>query len=93
MQLARVEGHVTATRKHRSLEGWRLAVCQPIDAEGRPEATPLVAIDALGAGLHARVVVSRDGTAARVAVHDPRSPVRMMIVALVDDVPARKETT
>ena len=33
MRLARVEGNVVATRKHPSLEGWRLVVCQPIKAE------------------------------------------------------------
>ena len=85
MQLSRVEGHVTATRKHPSLAGWRLALCQPVDAEGQPEGTPVVAIDGLGAGLHSRVVISSDGAAARAAVNDAMSPVRMMIVALVDD--------
>ncbi len=84
MMLARVEGTVVATRKHRSLEGWRLLVCQPIDAEGRPEGGPVVAIDPHGAGLHSRVIVSTDGLAARKAVGDDLSPVRLMIVGIVD---------
>lgn len=85
MLLARVEGHVVAVRKHRSLEGWRLVVCQPIDAQGRPEGTPQVAIDALGAGLHQQVVISSDGAAARRAVGDEKSPVRWLIIGVVDE--------
>jgi ethanolamine utilization protein EutN len=85
MILARVEGNLTATRKHPSLQGWRLVICQPIGASGAPESVPVVAIDAHGAALHQRVVVSTDGLAARQAVQDPKSPVRMMIIAIVDE--------
>jgi ethanolamine utilization protein EutN len=85
MLLARVEGNVVATRKHPSLEGWRLVICQPINSIGSPEGVPQVAIDAHGAGLHQRVVISSDGSAARKAVGDEKSPVRWMIVAVVDE--------
>lgn len=85
MMLARAEGSVISTRKHPSFEGWRLTICQPIGAAGQPEGTPVVALDPLGAGLHQRVVVSTDGLAARHAVKDPRSPARMMIIAIVDE--------
>ena len=85
MFLARVEGNVIATRKHPSFEGWRLLICQPIGAEGQPEGVPQVAIDALGAGMHQRVILSSDGEAARVAVGDDKSPVRWMIVGIVDE--------
>ncbi|MCS7091653.1 MAG: EutN/CcmL family microcompartment protein [Verrucomicrobiota bacterium] len=85
MLLARVEGHVVAVRKHRSLEGWRLVVCQPISSEGHPEGSPQVAIDALGAGLHQQVVISSDGAAARRAVGDEKSPVRWLVIGIVDE--------
>ena len=84
MRLARVEGNVVATRKHSSLEGWRLVVCQPINLEGEDDGTPVVAIDPQGAGMHQRVIVSSDGAAARYAVGDNRSPVRMMISGIID---------
>ncbi|SVE00705.1 uncharacterized protein METZ01_LOCUS453559, partial [marine metagenome] len=51
MRLARVEGNVVATRKHPSLEGWRLVVCQPINLGGEDDGTPIVAIDPHGAGM------------------------------------------
>jgi ethanolamine utilization protein EutN len=87
MLLARVEGNVTATRKHPSLEGWRLIICQPINAAGDPEGVPQVAIDGHGAAMHQRVVISSDGMAARKVVGDDKSPARWMIVGIVDEQP------
>lgn len=90
MFLARVEGTVVATRKHPSLEGWRLVVCQPVNLIGQPEGVPQVAIDAHGAGLHQRVVISSDGMAARKAVGDERSPARWMIIGIVDELDSKE---
>lgn len=86
MFLARVEGNLVATRKHPSFDGWRLVICQPIGRDGTPEGVPQVAIDGLGAGMHQRVVISSDGAAARKAVGDERSPVRWIIIGIVDEV-------
>ena len=80
MFLARVEGNVVATRKHPSFEGWRLVICQPINQAGEPEGVPQVAIDPHGAGMHQRVIISSDGSAARKVVGDDKSPARWMIV-------------
>ena len=85
MLLARVQGNVVATRKHPSFEGWRLVICQPIGQSGEPEASPQIAIDAHGAGMHQRVVISSDGAAARIAVGDPKSPARWLVVGIVDE--------
>jgi microcompartment protein CcmK/EutM len=85
MFLARVEGNVVATRKHASLDGWRLIICQPISNAGKPEGAPQVAIDPYGAGMHQRVIISSDGAASRKTVGDDKSPVRWMIVGIVDE--------
>ncbi len=85
MLLARVEGSVVATRKHPSLHGWRLVICQPVGASGYPEGAPQVAIDSHGAGLHQQVIISSDGLAARRAVGDGRSPVRWLVIGIVDE--------
>jgi microcompartment protein CcmK/EutM len=85
VQLARVEGNIVATRKHPSLEAWRLVICQPISANGAPEGTPVVAIDSLGAGMHQQVIVSSDGLAARRAVGVDKSPARWLIIGIVDE--------
>ncbi|MEY2407874.1 MAG: hypothetical protein QOF48_544 [Verrucomicrobiota bacterium] len=85
MFLARVEGNVVATRKHPSLEGRRLVICQPISAAGVPEGAPQIAIDSHGAGMHQRVIISSDGAAARQIVGDPKSPVRWLVLGVVDE--------
>jgi len=85
MLLARVEGSVVATRKHPSLQGWRLVICQPIGANGDLEGVPHVAIDSHGAGMHQQVIISSDGLAARLAVGDDRSPVRWLVIGIVDE--------
>lgn len=85
MLLARVEGNVVAARKHPSLDGWRLVICQPVNSAGEPEGAPQVAIDSHGAGMHQRVVISSDGLAARKAVGDDKSPARWLVIAVVDE--------
>jgi ethanolamine utilization protein EutN len=85
MLLARVEGNVVATRKHPSLDGWRLLVCQPIGKDGQREGAPQVAIDSHGAAMHQQVVISSDGAAARRAVGDETSPVRWLVIGVVDE--------
>lgn len=88
MLLARVDGSATSTIRHPSAKGWRLAVCQPIDEDGNEVATPLIALDDMGAALHQRVVISSDGAALREWVHDDRSPLRYMITHIVDEATA-----
>ena len=88
MLLARIDGSATATIRHPSAKGWKLAICQPIDDQGNDTGTPIIALDRLGAGLHQRVMVSSDGATLRDWVNDPRSPLRNMIIGLVDEVEA-----
>lgn len=85
MLLARVEGNIVATRKHPSLAAWRLVICQPIGGDGQSEGSPVIAIDSHGAGMHQQVVISSDGIAARKAVGVDKSPVRWLIVGIVDE--------
>ena len=60
-------------------------ICQPINGAGEPEGAPQAAIDAHGAGMHQRVIISSDGSAARAAVKDPKSPARWMVIGIVDE--------
>lgn len=89
MLLARVEGNLVATRKHPSFEGCRLVICQPVNREGTPEGVPQIAIDPHGAGLHQQVIISSDGSAARKAVGDEKSPARWMVIGIVDEEDAK----
>lgn len=82
---ARVDGSAVATVKHPSLDGWRFAICQPVDESGEEQGAPLLALDGLGAGLHQRVVITTDGRSIRERVHDAHSPARHLIIEIEDD--------
>jgi ethanolamine utilization protein EutN len=50
MHLARAIGSLVSTVKNDGLAGHKLLVIQPLDARGRPEGRPIVAVDSVGAG-------------------------------------------
>jgi len=83
MKVAVVEGHAISTVKHRSMEGWRLLIVQPVTGD-EPDGDPLMAIDMLGAGHGDRVVISNDGKSTREMVGDNNSPVRWAVTGIVD---------
>ena len=84
MLLARIDGTIVATACHPSMAGHRTVICQPLDAQGREEGTLVLAVDPLGAGLHQHVILSTDGSATRELVGDPKTPLRNLIIGLVD---------
>ena len=84
MTLARIDGVIVSTVSHPSLVGCRTVICQPLDAQGRDEGAPLLAVDPHSAGLHQQVILSTDGSATREYVKDPKSPLRNMIIGVVD---------
>jgi ethanolamine utilization protein EutN len=86
MLLGTVIGHATATIKHPSMKGWRLAIVQPVNSQRQPEADPVVAADSLGASPGQTVVLNSDGKAARELIGNDKSPVRYFIIALADHV-------
>jgi len=88
MNYARIDGNITSAACHPSMEGFRTVICQPLDAEGHEEGAPVLAIDCLGAGLHQRVILSTDGSSTRELVRDPKTPLRNLIVGIVDPVGA-----
>ena len=91
MILARVDGVVVTTVCHPSMTGCRTIICQPLDDQGREEGAPILAIDPHSAGQHERVLISTDGSRTREYVKDPKSPLRNMVLAIVDE--KEKETT
>ena len=84
MKLARISGHVTATVKHPSLARQRLLLAQTCDADGVPDGPPQIVIDALGAGIGQRVLISSDGAESREIVGDPLSPARWNVLGIID---------
>jgi ethanolamine utilization protein EutN len=83
MQLARVIGTVVATVKNESLAGRKLLVVQSLDARLRPQGKPLVALDAVGAGVGELVFWCR-GKEASFPFQREDTPTDCTIVGIVD---------
>ncbi|MFL6227721.1 MAG: EutN/CcmL family microcompartment protein [Pyrinomonadaceae bacterium] len=83
MQLARVIGTVVATVKNDSLEGRKLLVVQTLDANLKASGKPLVALDAIGAGVGELVFWCR-GKEASFPFRRDDTPTDCTIVGIVD---------
>lgn len=83
MQLARVVGTVVSTRKEPTLEGVTLLVVRPCDFDGKSSGAPIVAVDAVGAGV-GEVVLTAAGSSARQTTVTQNRPVDATIMAIVD---------
>jgi microcompartment protein CcmK/EutM len=83
MQLARVIGDVVVTRKDEALTGIKLLVVQPLTPEREPSGRPLVAVDAVGAGVGEEVFFVR-GKEASFPFYPAEPPVDAGIVGIVD---------
>ena len=85
MYVGLVEGNVVTTIKHKSMQGWRVLIVQPLGLAGEADGDPVMAIDRLGAGHGSKVLITNDGRAAREMVGDTTSPVRWTVIGLVDE--------
>jgi len=83
MQLARVIGDVVATRKDENLVGIKLLVVQPLTPDHQPTGRPLVAVDAVGAGVGEEVFFVR-GKEASFPFYPVEAPVDAGIVGIAD---------
>jgi len=86
MQIARVVGTVVATQKDPAFEGAKLLLVQPITLDDIPRGPTLLAVDALGAGVHEKVLIVMEGRAAGQALGRRLAPVDAAVVGIVDTV-------
>jgi ethanolamine utilization protein EutN len=84
--LARIDGWVTSTVKHASLSGQRLLIGQRVGTDGSDVGEPMVLVDPVGARPGSQVVVTSDGDLARQLLKDNRTPSRMVVLGIVDEV-------
>ena len=83
MQIARVIGDIVATRKEPGLDGHKLLILQPLGADGADSGRPLVAVDAVGAGVGERVFFVR-GKEASFPFYPKEVPTDAGIVGIID---------
>ncbi len=86
MKLGRVIGTVVATVKHPHFSHEKVLFVQPIDETGDANGTCIVAVDRAQAGVGDRVLVLEEGTGSRQLFNRKKSPVRSVIVGVVDHV-------
>ena len=83
---ATVIGTATTTVRHPSLAGCKLLVVQPYHGDGvTPDGDPQLAVDQIGAGLGAPVIVTSDGKYVRQLLKCEVTPVRWSIMGIVDE--------
>lgn len=85
MQLAKVIGDVVATVKDANLHGHKLLVVQPVAPDAQPFGRPIIALDAVGAGVGEHVFFVRGREASFPFLPD-EPPVDACIVGIVDQV-------
>lgn len=83
MFLAKVRGTVVSTSKDERLVGFKLLIIHRIDIDENFVGIPEVAVDTVGAGNGAVVIVTK-GSSARFAAARKDSPIDSTIVGIVD---------
>jgi ethanolamine utilization protein EutN len=85
MYLARIDGTLTSTVKHETLEGFRLLIAQRLESDGSNSGEPQVIADMVGARIGSLVLVTTDNEAVRKASANT-NPMRLAVMGIVDSV-------
>lgn len=95
MYAAKVIGTVVCTRKDEKMNGLKMQVVQPVSLLTlQDEGKPVVAIDAVGAGM-SEIVMVVGGSSARQTARTTNMPVDATIMAIIDfiDIEGKKTYT
>ena len=84
MLVARVIGELVSTQKHSSHVGRKALIVQPLDLDGSSRGDPVIAFDAVDAGVGDRVLLVTEGFSAMTSVGRPQSPIDMAVVGVID---------
>ena len=86
MLIARVIGDIVATQKDPSHHARKILLVQPLNLDGSDRGEPVVALDAVDAGIGERVLLSAEGFCAMTAVGRPNSPIDTAVIGVIDEV-------
>jgi len=85
MKIAVVTGDVVSTLKNPEFTGHKLLLVTDTDLDGSLLGDPYIALDIVDAGHGDRVLINKEGGAARMLLDNPRIPVQAVIVGVIDD--------
>jgi microcompartment protein CcmK/EutM len=83
MQIARVIGTVVSSIKNKTLDGRKFLLVQTLDADLKEKGTPMIALDAVGAGVGELVFWCR-GKEASFPFKRDETPTDCTIVGIID---------
>jgi ethanolamine utilization protein EutN len=83
MQIARVIGNIVSTIKNDALEARKLMIVQTLDADLQPKGQPMIALDAVGAGVGELVFWCR-GKEASFPFKRDDTPTDCTIIGIID---------
>jgi len=86
MLIGRVVDDVVATQKAPSHEGCKILMAQPLNLDNTDRGEPVLALDAVDAGVGDRVLVVTEGWCAMTAVDREHAPIDMAVVGVIDSV-------
>jgi len=84
MLIARVIGELISTHKHQSHRGRKALIVQPLELDGANRGDPVIAFDAVDAGVGDKVLLVTEGFAAMTSVGRPQSPIDMAVIGVID---------
>jgi len=93
MLIGRVIGDVVATQKAPSHVGRKILVVQPLNLDGSDRGDPVLALDAVDAGVGDKVLVATEGWSAMTSVGHINAPIDMAIVGVIDSVDLSEEVS
>lgn len=91
MLIGQVIGAVWATQKAASHEGKKILYVQPLNLDGTERGAPVLALDAVDAGVGERVLVTTEGWSSQTVVERPNAPIDMAVIGVIDAVDLIKE--
>lgn len=87
MIIARVLGNVVATQKNSRYDGSRIMLVQPINPDGTPRGSSMLALDSVDAGEGDIVIVIQEGwSASTAATGQPGAAIDSAIIGVVDTI-------
>jgi ethanolamine utilization protein EutN len=87
--LGKVIGNIWATKKHPSLNSFKLMIVQPLNAEFEKTGDPIVAVDSVGSG-PGEIIYYITASESVIPLPVDMAPVDASIVGIVDSVNSEK---
>ncbi len=84
MFIGKVVGNIVSTLKHEAYQNKKIMIVQPLDIEGNPKGSPMVAVDYVGAGEGDIVLAGSGPGVAREVFGLERAPIRTLIMGIID---------